>query len=314
MDETIGFVGVGNMGSRMARNLLEAGYDVTVFDLDETRCEAMREAGAGVGDSPRDVAEQSTVVFSSLPTADAIEAAYLGDEGIVAGAGDGHLLVEMSTTKPSTTEKVAAEATANGANMVDAPVIGTPPVAAAAELTLMVGGPDGAFERVEPLLEVLGETVWHVGDVGDGHRSKLVNNALMHGNFVVAAEALALAKHVGLDQQQMFDVIDSGMGGSDIVRAKASKAFEDDFDPEDGSPIDNARKDVKYALELGYESGFSMHVAAAVEEHYNLAATVGEGEKDYSVLMRVLEELSETDGLVEGDGDGDGDDDGDDEE
>jgi 3-hydroxyisobutyrate dehydrogenase-like beta-hydroxyacid dehydrogenase len=293
MSERLGFVGVGAMGSRMTRNLLDAGYEVTVFDLDDEAVAAMVGAGGAAGDSPRDVAERADVVLSSLPTADAIEAAYLGEDGVVAGVSPGQLLIEMSTTKPSTTEAVAAAAEEAGATLIDAPVIGTPPVAEEATLTLMVGGPDEAFERAEPVLSTLGETLWHVGGVGDGHRAKLVNNTVMHGNYVIAAEALALADNVGLDQEQMFEVIDSGMGGSEIVRAKLDKAFANDFDPSDGSPIHNARKDVKYALDMGFESDFAMHVAAAVEENYGLAAAAGEGERDYSVMLWVLERLDE---------------------
>ncbi|MFW6384912.1 MAG: NAD-binding protein [Halodesulfurarchaeum sp.] len=143
------------------------------------------------------------------------------------------------------------------------------------------------------MLSVLGETLFHVGGVGDGHRAKLINNTVQHGSFVVAAEALALAANVGVDQETMFDVIDSGMGSSELLRAKFGKAFENDFDATDGSPIYHARKDVKYALDMGFESDFVMHVAAAVEENYGLATAVGDGEKDYSIMLRVLENLGE---------------------
>lgn len=293
MSETIGFVGVGNMGSRMSRNLLDAGYEVVVFDLDDEKVDAMVDAGASAADSPRALAERVDVVMSSLPTADAVEAAYLGEDGVLAGVSEGQLLIELSTITPSTTEQIAGVATEREATLVDSPVIGTPPVAERTELTLMVGGPEEAFERAEPILSTLGETLWHVGGVGDGHRAKLINNTVMHGNVVIAAEALALAKAAGMDQELMYDVINSGMGGSDIMRAKIGKALDGDFDPDDGSPVHNARKDVKYALDLAFEEDASMHVAAAVEEDYGLAAAAGEGERDYSIVMRVLEELGE---------------------
>lgn len=288
MTETIGFVGVGNMGSRMAGNFLEASYDVAVFDLDDARVAAMVEAGATAADSSRALAERVDVVFSSLPTADAVEAAYTGEDGVLAGVSEGQLLIECSTITPSTTEAVAAAAAERGATLIDAPVIGTPPVAERAELTFMVGGPESAFDRAEPLLSTLGETRWHVGGVGDGHRAKLINNTVMHGNVVIAAEALALADAAGMDQELMLDVIDSGMGGSAIMRAKIGKALEGDFDPADGSPVHNARKDVKYALDLAFEEGVAMHAAAAVEEDYGLAEAAGRGEEDYSAVLEVL--------------------------
>lgn len=291
MSETIGFVGVGSMGSRMVGNLLAAGHDVVAFDIDDSKVESVVESGATATESPRAVAEQVDVVMSSLPTAEAIESAYLGNDGVIDGTSRGQLLIELSTTRPSTTERIEAAARERGATLVDAPVIGTPPVAERAELTLLVGGSDEAFDRAKPILSALGTTFWHVGDVGDGHRAKLVNNTVMHGNYVVASEALALAGKIGIDRELMFDIIDSGMGGSGIVRAKMRKAFEGDFDPSDGSPIHNARKDVKYALDLGFESDFVMHVAAAVEENYGLAAAMGDGGMDYSIMVDVLEKL-----------------------
>jgi 3-hydroxyisobutyrate dehydrogenase-like beta-hydroxyacid dehydrogenase len=277
----------------MSKNLLEAGHEVVVFDLDDERVEAMVEAGADATDSSAELAERVDVIISSLPTADAVEAAYLGDDGVLAGVEAGQLLIEMSTITPGTTERIAEAAADREATLIDAPVIGTPPVAERAELTIMVGGSETGYDRAERILSVLGETLWHVGEVGDGHRAKLINNTVMHGNVVIAAEALALAKRAGMDQELMFDVIDSGMGGSDIMRAKIGKALEGDFDPSDGSPARNARKDVKYALELAFEEDFAMHAAAAVEEDYGLATAAGEGDRDYSVVMQVLEELGE---------------------
>ncbi|MFB6130446.1 MAG: NAD(P)-dependent oxidoreductase [Salinigranum sp.] len=288
----LGFVGVGNMGSRMTRNLLDAGYEVTVFDLDDERVEAMTDAGAEAADSARAVAESAETVLSSLPTVEAIESAYLGPEGILAGADDGTLLVEMSTTSPTVTARIAEEVANTGVEFVDAPVIGIPPVAAAAELTIMVGGTEGAFERAEPVLSNLGTSVYHVGEVGSGHKSKLLNNMVLLGQYAIAAEAFALAERVGVSQETLYEVITSGVASSDLIEAKLSKALAGDFDPADGSPADNARKDLKYALDMGYDGHFTMPITASVEEHFGLAQTVGEGEKDYSVLLRVLEDLS----------------------
>ncbi|MGM0591452.1 MAG: NAD(P)-dependent oxidoreductase [Halobacteriota archaeon] len=291
MSEQLGYVGAGAMGSRMIENLLGAGYEVVVFDVDPDRVDASIEAGATSAESPRAVAEAADVVFSSLPSSDIIELAYLGDDGLVHGVSEDSLLVEMSTNNPSVTESVAAEIDEAGATMIDAPVIGTPPVAARAEMTIMVGGPDEAFERAEPILQHLGEPVYHVGRVGDGHRTKLLNNMVLLGNYAIAAEALSLAKSQGIDQELMYDVLDSGVARSDIVEMKASKAFAEDFDPGDGMAIDKARKDLTYAQDMGYHTGFTMPITAAIEEHYTLASTVGRGGDDYSVLLRVLDDL-----------------------
>ena len=293
MSERLGFVGVGNMGSRMTRNLLDAGYDVTVFDVDDERVAAMREAGAEAADSPHAVAEAVDVAFTSLPTVEIIEEVYFGDDGLLEGAGEGSLLVEMSTTKPTVSNRIGDAVGDSGVEFVDAPVIGIPPVAAAAELTIMVGGSEAAFDRVRPILTALGESIYHVGDVGDGHKSKLLNNMVLLGQYAVAAESFALAERVDLDQEVLYDVVTSGVAGSDLIEAKVGKALDGDFDAADGSPVDNARKDLKYALDMGYLEDFTMPLTASIEEHFTLAATVGEGDQDYSVLMQVLEDLSE---------------------
>jgi 3-hydroxyisobutyrate dehydrogenase-like beta-hydroxyacid dehydrogenase len=185
----------------MATNLLDAGYEVIVFDIDRDRIETMVNRGAIQADSPAAVASQAEIVLSSLPTADAIESAYLGSSGMIEGVSADSLLIELSTTKPSTTETVNEAIVEAGAVLIDAPVIGVPPVAERAELTLMVGGPQEAFDRAKPVLEFLGETIYHVGSVGDGHRTKLINNALMLTNYAIAAEVLALAEVVGIDPQ-----------------------------------------------------------------------------------------------------------------
>lgn len=296
MSNTIGFVGVGNMGSRIANTVLNAGYDVIVFDIDEERVTAMVDAGASASESPQGLARDADIVMSSLPNTDAVETAYLGDDGVLEGVSEDQLLIDLGTTKPSTTEAVAAEARERGAVLIDAPVIGTPSVADRAELMVVVGGPKDGFERAKPILTTIGEEIWHVGRVGDGHRTKLINNTVMHGNVVIAAEALALADAAGLDPELVFNIVNSGIGGSEIMQAKMGRALEGDFDPQDGSPTHNARKSVKYALDMAFDEDVAMHTAAAVEENYGLATAAGEGEKDYSVIFQVLKELGDSNG------------------
>lgn len=293
MNERIGFVGVGNMGSRMTETLLASGYDVVVFDIDSERVNAMVDAGASAADTAKAVAERVDVLLSSLPTKAAFEDVYLGDAGILAGASAGHLLIDVSTMPPATTEAIATAAGEDGVTLIDAPVIGTPLVAERAELTFMVGGPTAAYDRAEPILSSLGETLWHVGDVGDGHRAKLINNTVMHGNVVIAAEALALAEAAGIDQQLMFRVINAGLGGSEIMRTKIGRALDGAFDAADGSTVRHARKSVAYALNLAFEEDVAMPMAAAVQHDYGLADAAGDGDRDYSVLLRVLQESNE---------------------
>lgn len=293
MDENIGFVGVGAMGSRMAANLLDVGYDVVAYDIDEDRLGEMCAAGAESAPSAAATAQEADVVMSSLPTTDAIQDAYCGPEGVFEGVREGALLVELSTARPAAAEQLHATARKRGlvVDIVDAPVIGVPPVAADAGLTVVVGGARAAYERAEPVLSHLADTVFHVGEPGTGYTTKLLNNVVLLGQYAIAAEAFALAGRIGLSRETLIDVIDSGMGGSEIIATKVGKALEEDFDASDGSPVDTTRKDLKYALDLGYDADFTMAITAAIEERYTLASTAGDGEKDYSVLMRVLDEL-----------------------
>lgn len=293
MSQEIGFVGVGNMGSRMARNLLDDGYDVIVFDIDDERLQAMREAGADTATSPREIAERSDIVMSSLPTDEAIETAYLGPDGVLAGVSPGSLLVEMSTANPSITRQIQEALPDPNVALVDAPVIGTPPVAAAANLTIMVGGTESAFDRAAPILETLGESVYHVGGLGSGHESKLLNNMVLLGQYAIAAEAFAMAGQLSVSEETLYEVITSGIASSELIETKVSKALSGNFDPSDGARIDNARKDLKYALEMGNEESHTMPITAVIKEHFTLAAMVGEGNQDYSVLLQVLKDLAE---------------------
>lgn len=294
MPETIAVIGVGNMGSAFATNLLGAGYEVVVFDIDAGKVEAMVEAGAEPADSAASAAAGADVVISSLPTAGAIEAAYFDDGGVFDGATAGTLLIEMSTTLPELSVRLHEAANDRGLASVDAPVIGIPPVAEAAELVIMVGGATPAFERAEPVLAALGREVHHVGGVGDGHRMKLLNNMVLVGSVGIAAEAFALAAQVGVDREKLFEMVTEGMAGSEIIEAKTRKALDGDADPSDGSPVDNARKDLHYALEMGDSADFLTPITAAIQEHFTLAATAGRGDEDYSVLLTVLEELAES--------------------
>lgn len=292
MSETIAVIGVGNMGSAFATNLLGAGYEVVVFDIDAEKVAAMVDAGADPGESAASAAAGADVVISSLPTAGAIEAAYFDDGGVFEGATAGTLLIEMSTTLPELSVRLHEAAGDRGLASVDAPVIGIPPVAEAAELVIMVGGATQAFDRAEPILAALGREVHHVGGVGDGHRMKLLNNMVLVGSVGIAAEAFALAAQVGVDREKLFEMVTEGMAGSEIIEAKTRKALDGDADPSDGSPVDNARKDLHYALEMGDSADFLTPITAAIQEHFTLAATTGRGDEDYSVLLTVLEELA----------------------
>ncbi|QIO25213.1 NAD(P)-dependent oxidoreductase [Haloarcula sp. JP-L23] len=284
MTETIGFIGVGRMGSEMATNLLEDDYDVVVYDIDDDRVEALVEKGAQRGMSIQNVADRVTVVMTSLPTSDIVNDVYFGDGGLLHAVDDETMFVEMSTIEASVVEIIATEAKGN--EVVDCPVIGTPSEAAAATLTIVAGCSETAFERVRPILKPLGNRIDHVEGVGTAKRIKLANNVMTYGNFAIAAEMTALIEEMGIDARRFFDITRSGAASSAIADAKMPKALDGDYEP--GFTVDGARGDLQYALSMKEDADFSAPLASSVAERYTFAASADHGERDYSVLQGAL--------------------------
>lgn len=292
MIETIGVIGVGNMGSAYARNLVDAGYDVIVYDVVDEKISRAVDGGARRGTSSSDVATQSDAVVSSVPTAEAVETVYFDDGGVLEAADSGTLLLEMSTTRPTLSDAINEAAVELGLEYVDAPVIGLPFVAEAAELVVIMGGTDESVDRAKPILAELGKELHHVGGAGDGHRAKLMNNMVLLAEYAIAAEVFALAGEMGVDREKLLGIITGGMAGSETIEVKVGKALEGDFDTAEGFAVNLARKDLEYALDMSYAADFTTPITAIVNEHYTLAATTGRGDDDYAVTMRVLEDLA----------------------
>jgi 3-hydroxyisobutyrate dehydrogenase-like beta-hydroxyacid dehydrogenase len=291
MAGTVGFVGVGRMGSRMATNLIEDGYEVVVRDVDPARVEQMEAAGAASVDSLAEMAAATDVVITSLPDTAAVEEVYLGEEGLLVALREGSMVVETSTVQPAAIEAIAAAVDDRDVDVVDCPVIGPTAAAADRTLTTVVGADDAALERARPLLERLGERLDHVGGPGDGTRVKLAHNVMNYGNWVLGAEMLALVERMGLDPEQFFDIVDDGHAASPIFAEKATRYFEGDFDP--GFPIDGARGDLQCALEMKEANDYPAPAAAAVAEQFALASAMTGGEDDYAVMAELFRSLGE---------------------
>ncbi|SFR64302.1 NAD(P)-dependent oxidoreductase [Halogeometricum limi] len=285
----VGIVGAGRMGSRMGTNLLDAGYELTVFDLDEERVDALVQRGATGATSASDVAAQSDVVLTSLPHTEAVEETYLGDDGLVFAAREGSVLMETSTVVPEAIEAIDEALADRDVEFVDAPVIGTPVEAAAATLTIVVGSTAAAFDRVDDLLATLGDRVEHVGRPGQGKRLKLANNVMTYGNFAIAAEMFAVVSRLGIDPELFFDVTQSGVAQAAIVETKAPKLFERDFTP--GFTFEGVLKDLRYCLDMKTETGVATPLASTVVEQYVLGARVAGPETDYAALVDALTDL-----------------------
>lgn len=208
----IGFIGLGNMGGPMARNLLKAGHELTVFDLSKQACEAAAADGAAVAASAADAARGVAAVITMLPAGSHVRSVYLGDDGLLAAADKGTLFIDSSTIDVDSARAVIEAAGAAGMDMVDAPVSGGVGGAAAGTLTFMVGGAETAFERAKPLLEKMGKNIFHAGGAGNGQVAKVCNNMILGISMIGVSEAFVLAEKLGLDGQTLFDISSTASG------------------------------------------------------------------------------------------------------
>jgi 3-hydroxyisobutyrate dehydrogenase len=217
----VAFVGCGRMGGPMARRLLGAGATLCAYDVDERALAAVAAAGAERAASPADAARDAAVAITMLPDPGVVERAARGDDGLLDGLADGALWLEMSSSRPATTAALAGAAAERGAALLDAPVSGGVSGAEAGTLTIMLGGPAALVARARALLEVLGESLVHVGDnPGDGDAAKTINNMLSATNLAAAAEALAMGIRAGLDPGRLVDCVNGGTGASHAMRNK----------------------------------------------------------------------------------------------
>jgi 3-hydroxyisobutyrate dehydrogenase len=289
--ERVGFIGLGIMGSRMAANLRAAGYELTVFNRTRERAETFAsEHGADVADTPAAVGAASDVVITMVVDGPQVEAVLLGDEGVLAGAAEGTLCVDMSTIAPAQTRAIGAALDERGIGFVDAPVTGSSPKAEDGTLTIMAGGTADAFARAQPLFEVMGEAVVHVGELGQGQTVKLINNAVAASNASTLAQALIVGKATGVDLDALVRVMGAGSGGSAMLGLKAGPMREHDYTTL--FKLEHMLKDVRLCLEEGQAAGVPFPAAAHTREVLTAGMGRGLGGQDFAALVEVLEGLA----------------------
>ena len=288
MSERIGFVGLGIMGAPMARNLMDAGYKLVLFNRTRRKAEALAEDNpAGVADTIEELARQSDVVITMLPGPPEVEAVYAGDGGLLDGMGSGTLLVDMSTSSPVLARRLAAMALERGIGMLDAPVSGGDVGAAAGTLSIMAGGEAAAFARARPHFEAMGETVVHVGESGAGQVTKAANQVVVALVLEAVSEALVLGSGAGLDPGKIIDVLSSGLAANKAMEVKREKLLTRDFQP--GGKVEFHHKDLGIALEAGREYGVALPVTALVDQMFGALEAKGRGGWDHSALITLLE-------------------------
>ena len=281
----VGFVGLGAMGSRIARRLLDAGHELTVWNRHADKADPLAAAGAALATSPAEAARAAEVVVTMVTDAQALSAVTEGSDGVLSGLAGGAALIQMSTVGPASTQRLAGLVPEG--SLLDAPVLGSISEAGEGGLTVYASGPDALLERWFPLLSVLG-TVLRVGPVGAGTASKLVANSTLVGVIGVLGEALSLAAGLGLPRETAFDVLGTKALAAQADRRRA--AFESgEYPPR--FPVALARKDADLILEAAEAAGLDVRVAAAARAWLVEAEDHGRGDQDYSV---VLDEIVQT--------------------
>jgi 2-hydroxy-3-oxopropionate reductase len=288
MADTVGFIGLGIMGKPMAENLIEAGYDLVVYN--RTRAKAEELEGAMVAGSPKEVAERSDLIITMLPDSPQVDEVLAGEDGVFEGVEDGNLIVDMSTISPVVTEELSERARERGASMLDAPVSGGDVGAIDGTLSIMVGGSEEDFGRALPLFEVMGDTVIHVGPVGTGQVVKAANQIVVALTIEAVSEALVLGSRGGVAPEKILDVLGGGLAGNKVMEVKREKLLDHSFDP--GFKVELHHKDLGIALAAGREYGVTLPVTAVVDQMLQDLITNGRGDRDHSALLTLVEESS----------------------
>lgn len=291
-DKSVGFVGLGIMGKPMARNLKNAGYSLTVYDVVGSAMEELVTEGAAGASSAREVAEASSVTITMVPDSPQSEAAILGPDGVLEGASAGNGIIDMSSIAPGTSQKVGAACDAEGVDFLDAPVSGGEPKAIDGTLAVMVGGRQNVFDKYKGLLEVMGGSVVLCGGYGAGNTTKLANQIIVAINIEAVSEALVLAKKAGLDPHVVYEAIKGGLAGSTVLDAKGSMMIEGNFTP--GFRVKLHQKDLNNALITGKELGVPLPVTALVQQMIGSLMNEGKGDNDHAAIANFIEDMAAT--------------------
>ena len=289
----IGFIGLGNMGLPMAHNLIKAGHQVEGVDVGYAATDRLRAIGGAVAETPKIAAARADVVVTMLPAGPHVRAVYLGPNGVIENADAGTLLIDCSTIDVATAREVSAAAEARGLMMLDAPVSGGIAGAAAATLTIMVGGSERAFEQALPILQQMGKTVVHAGGAGNGQAAKICNNMILGVSMIAVSEAFVLAEKLGLDKQKLFDIASKSSGQcwsmtnycpvpGPVPTSPANRDYQAGF------TAAMMLKDLKLAQEAATAAGTETPMGAEAAALYGRYVDSGEASRDFSGIVRFI--------------------------
>ena len=289
MKPVIGFVGTGAMGALMAQTLRKAGYPLVVYDLKDKAMEGLAKAGAEKTFSAKELASRSSVVITMLPASPDVEAAVLGPEGVIEGAKSGDIVIDMSSSYPTSTKMICEQLAVKGIRMLDAPVSGGTKGAREGTLAIMVGGEEKDYEECRPILEAMGQNTYYLGKIGAGHTVKALNNLCSACSMVITSEALIVAKKLGLTPEKVIDAINSSSGRSWSSQFKfPTFVLNNTFNS--GYSIGLMNKDLEIATRLGREVQVPMFVGALVQQLYNYAVGRGGGDECHTAIIKFIED------------------------
>ncbi len=286
----IGFIGLGIMGKPMCRNLLRAGYELTVFSRTAANVEAVTAHGAAYAPTPADVARESELVITMVPDSPQVREVILGEGGVMHGARPGLYVVDMSSIAPLASREIGAALAGVGARFLDAPVSGGEPKAIDGPLSVMVGGDAADVETVKPVLSAMAASVVRVGEVGAGNVAKLANQIVVALNIAAMSEALVLAAKAGVEPEMVYQAIRGGLAGSTVLDAKAPLVMDRKFDP--GFRIKLHVKDLANVLQTANNLHVPLPLTASVMEVMQAMLADGCGEDDHGSIIRYFEKLA----------------------
>jgi 2-hydroxy-3-oxopropionate reductase len=288
----IGYIGLGLMGKSIARNVLKAGFPLVVHNRSRAAVDELAAGGAQAAASPAEVAAQVDVVFTNLPDTPDVEKVVLGENGIIEGAHDGLIFVDNSTIKPASARMIAARLAEKGVLALDAPVSGGDIGARNATLTIMVGGPAEAVEKIMPVFLAMGKTVTHVGEAGAGQIAKAANQIMVAAQMVAMGELLIFAQKAGADPQKVLQAIQGGAAQCWTLDVKPPRLFAGNRTP--GFKASMQAKDLNIILETAREYGVQLPSASVDAQLYNAMLQNGMGDLDNSAVIGMIEELAGT--------------------
>jgi 2-hydroxy-3-oxopropionate reductase len=286
----VGYIGLGLMGKSIARNILKAGFPLTVHNRSRAAVDELVAEGAQAADSPREVARQVDIVFTNLPDSPDVEKVVLGENGIIAGAHKGLIFVDNSTIKPASARMIAQKLKEKEVSALDAPVSGGDIGARNATLTIMVGGEAEALEKAMPVFKAMGKTITHVGDAGAGQVAKAANQIMVAAQMVAMGELLVFSKKAGVDPRKVVDAIKAGAAQCWSLDVKPPRLFEGNRNP--GFKAYMQLKDMRIILDTAKQFEIPISGTLANTQLFQQMIDLGMGELDNSAVVGVIEKLA----------------------